>query len=210
MLTNKTKLLLISIIFLGIQSIWASEATRLAIPPTIDLSQYVDNISVDEFQLWGWAKNGMVAYSLGERFIVQDLVTDKIVRTFKADVNVTKGFIDIQRELQYYKIQSSQEPPQFLPFPQAINNVEYVVAIENINYYPYEGIKNVMGYDITASMGSKSKVISPVRLERRSGVLAVHVLGFLQSPFEDRLLVATASETSDGTKLLWLSSKSWL
>jgi hypothetical protein len=175
---------------------------------------YNDIYGFPDARIWGWSANGKIAYStersiegrggVAVHFLIFDLVTDEIDFEIKIDSNdydiddsnenTIIYLYNLNRENIVNAINRNKiidKASIYLPLPAKIKNADYSCH-SNIKYETepefYDKIKD---YSIIVSRNNKSKI---VKTATDVEALSVYVCGYLQSPFEDRILIVTAEE----------------
>ena len=202
-------------------------------PPVVDLLQYnrdyIRNglnrdlgyehtfLKEDAFRLWGWSRNGAVAYTITDsenwrgavitHAVIFDLVDDKILwngsiasdehydernRRDNYD-NAYNAFIAEFRNMSArHGIQTGQA--NFNPLPVVHNNT--IISVSLIEVFDPAWSWNAVEfwikfnrYSVTARRNNAVKTIGTVT---RPNALSVVPCGYFQSPFENRALIITA------------------
>jgi hypothetical protein len=191
-----------------------TQAARL--PPHVDLLEYATLIksSNDKVRIWGWAKNGLVAYSSGEtldpnagdvhiNFVIFDFVSDKIIDSLKmhsaadfdnADATVQALYCAymsrIRGLLSRYGIAELQLG--FMPLPIKNDGAVYsaravttLLTEEEQEAEWYRG--KVKSYSIVVGKNDAKSVT--IMSKDEASATEVEVCGYFLSPFENRALI---------------------
>ena len=210
------------------------QAQELVFPPKINLFQYSRPVTqprlygFPETRIWGWSKNGKVAYSIetmidgrgGQviEFVILNLISNKTVFALRMDSfdhgeddgatnEALYGLyrIPILNALNKQKIIRGEA--EFLPFPIIKKDTTYNAGITYMKYKEdeYEFFdRNVSRYAVTVTANGKTKTnitFTPVRNETGH----VYACGYFLSPFKNRVLVVVAEEAwvFEGTELFY-------
>ncbi len=168
-----------------------------------------DWLPIIEFRLWGWSRNGKVAYSIEQErdgimdgyveYYIMDMITDEIVFQLRISPSNKNTAIEdlyykeqekILKSINDHNIETYQS--DCLPFPIQKGDFEYYcfineeTAFQDTNLYGF-GYRPIVKYDIIINRNGKNKTIKTVTNERSS----TRIAGYFMSPFENRALVVT-------------------
>jgi hypothetical protein len=171
-----------------------------------------------DFRIWGWSKDGKVAYSYTEfndgagwetkYFYILDFIDDKFLWKNSLDDYEGKQMIytegegsaegpvidydELYREFmnvcKNHKIELSQA--EFKKLPIMLNNKVYNVIVEQNkrNDSDEYGYDTIESYKIVVETGGKSKLINEGTFSEPT-IFDVFSLGYFISPFENRALI---------------------
>ena len=202
-------------------------AQKLNFPSKINFFQYSKSDSghlyeIPNVRVWGWSKNGKVAYSIERKvegrggqeidFIILDLITDNPVFELKMDSFDNN---DVEDEALYNMYRAAisnalktnniiNQKTVFLPFPFTRNKTRYDSQIINTEYIKSDFAFSfvVSEYTVLVTANDKRKItgnFAPVN----SLTGYVYICGYIVSPYENRALVVVAEEHwgHEGTEL---------
>lgn len=207
-----------------IQRQYSFTSNTFEVPPVIDLLQFVDSdkdihIMSDKIRIWGWSKDGKVAYSTeyaSDRggyflsFIIMNIITDEIIfqkefdswkysdnrRETPAEVYVIEREL-ILNAMKTHAIEGYQT--YFREFPFKRNNFEYTSFAETELLTETEEPERIhLKYDIIVSRNGRNKIIKnvpEVSAMLWPSAFTVFVCGYFLSPFENRALIVIAEAT---------------
>jgi len=211
------KLLLLGLFFLNTHLLFPQE---LIFPPKIELSQYtVPQVYFHDLpyaRIWGWSREGKVAYSVtsitvaGQTvdFVILDLVTNnnvfELIMTQHnhgyaiRDEDLYNFYaIEILNALKIHNIINEQT--DFLPFPFIIDSIKYNVQLvveyqkDQRGLWP-DDIDVVMRYAVAVTANGRKRIVA--NFDALSNVFisvfSVYVAGYFLSPCESRVLVVVA------------------
>jgi hypothetical protein len=209
------KVLICWLAFLNVHVLWTQE---FVIPPEIDLFQYNDparhqNYSFQSARIWGWSRDGKVAYSIegyehdeagyDSKLLIFDLITDSVLYTLYLDSYHHNLEGDALYHVYRYSIENAMRAyaiadirTGFLPFPFRRNNLAYNASVIDIKYGMYDDngddINIMQSYKVLVTADTRRKIIGT--FTPKPGTHRVHICGYFLSPFENRALVVAAEE----------------
>ena len=191
----------------------------ISLPPVINLYQYSEekyDTYEKNFRIWGWSKNGRVAYTYdvfeggtkGTYALIFDFVQDKKIWSKSSEWNDWNGTGDdegLPPDEVFYQafinacIENGIELVQaeYRKLPIVHNNKTYNVIFD-INLGPkmeYSGVKFIDNYKIMVETQGKRKIIHSAQGNTSFNVFPY---GYFISPFENRALLVYGSQRPGG------------
>ena len=118
-------------------------AQNIELPSYVDLLQY-KNYDLPKFRIWGWSRDGKMAYSrelwrddtdtcYNICFYIFDFINDENILTINIDTDKENSVIlayianleSIRKTMEYYKIIENERQIDLLQFPIRKNNILY-------------------------------------------------------------------------------------
>jgi hypothetical protein len=167
----------------------------------------VPPVSVADIRIWGWSKNGKVAYSVAKQFVILNTVNDTIEFSL-ANTSDHAAMLDAMDKHNIWPY-TGQAEYNFLKagmYSQYFgdhhtSDYELGSMISNIKSYTADPFvatalnsnELVISYDVTITQNGKSKVIASFT-PLNSMTARPSIVGAIQSPYENRLLVIIAEK----------------
>ena len=215
----KLKLTGFAFCIFSINVLWAQ---NFVLPPKVDLFQYSASISgyyltgKPDIRIWGWSKDGKIAYSLESvgsfsgiptgSFVIFDTISDKIIVELEPatddylsseDFYNNEYMTNISSAVKTHNIVTGQGY-DFLRFPIRRNNMVYDCQITDVAYgnhdYGFFDNRFVSDYNVVITANGRRKVIGNF-VSSGTGPGVLYICGYFLSPFEERALVVVAEES---------------
>lgn len=206
-----------------------------ALPEPMDLFQFSSAPSraygFPVFRLWGWSKDGKIAYSMERaiegrggaqiEYIVQDMVSDEVLWNYPDDSDSWDSYDesvdgsyaeysykhaadDLEAALEGYEIIRST--PEYRNFPIKASGRSYSVSVKVEKERKPSLEDAIASYSVQiARDDGKSKTVTK---SSEVKAVAVYVCGFFASPYQARVAIITAEErfVFEGTEIFYAIS----